>query len=455
MQMRSYLNSLEWLRSGLFWRTFFMLAILVLASMTVWFISFRTLERYPRAQQLTAQITSIATITRAALTHAAPERRKELLLDLANNEGVRIYLLNEGDKTESPDLSSFFSELNNLMKIQMGKDTRFAKSVNGVDGFWVSFDIEGDQYWLRFDEDRLEPPITLPIISWAASTLVITLIGAAVISKLINDPLSRLSNAARLLAQGKEPQPLPELGPKEIRETNASFNSMVEDLARIETDRTVILAGISHDLRTPLARMQLEVEMAVVDEQARLGMQSDLTQMDAIISQFLDYAKPIDTLRFEYIDVSELLEQVIQEYSRVNYLHIHSAITPGQIISGNMTELRRLFSNLIENACRYGKNPDQLNTVIEIQCSLKNKGKKQGVLISFRDHGEGAHSDDLTKLLKPFTRADASRSQANGSGLGLAIVDRIVRRHRGRMRIYNHDYKGFVAVMIFPEIKFK
>ena len=455
MQMRSYLNSFEWLRSGLFWRTFFMLAILVMSSMAIWFVSFRTVERYPRAQQLTAQITSIVTITRAALTHAAPERRKELLLDLANNESVRIYLLNDGDRTAPPAPSAFFSELNNLMKIHLGKDTRFAKSVNGVEGFWVSFDIEGDKYWLRLDEDRIEPPITLPFLSWTSTTLIITLLGAAVISKLINVPLSRLSSAARLLAQGKQPPALPELGPKEIRETNASFNSMVEDLARIETDRTVILAGISHDLRTPLARMQLEVEMATLDEQARIGMQSDLTQMDAIINQFLDYAKPIDNLRFEEINISELLEQVIQEYSRINYLHIRSAITPGQIISGNSTELRRIFSNLIENACRYGKNPDQLNTVIEIQCSLKNKGKKQGILVSFRDHGEGAASDNLARLLKPFTRADASRSQANGSGLGLAIVDRIVRRHRGRMRIYNHEQKGFVVVMIFPEIKFK
>ncbi len=357
---------------------FFMLAALVMASMTVWFLSFRTLERYPRAQQVTAQITSIVTITRAALTHSAPERRKELLLDLANNEGIRIYTLNEGDKTEPPEPNAFFSELSHLMKIQMGKETRFARSVNDIEGFWVSFDIEGDQYWLRLEEDRVDPPFTLPIISWASATLIFTLLGAAVISKLINDPLSRLSNAARLLAQGKQPQPLPEIGPKEIRETNASFNNMIEDLARIETDRTIILAGISHDLRTPLARMQLEVEMAVLDDQARVGMQSDLTQMDAIISQFLDYAKPIDSLRFDLIDISALLEQVIQEYSRVNYLHIHSAITPGQIISGNITELRRMFSNLIENACRYGKNPDKLNTVIEIQCSLKNKGKNKG-----------------------------------------------------------------------------
>ncbi|MBC3868761.1 ATP-binding protein [Undibacterium oligocarboniphilum] len=453
--MRSYLNSLEWLRSGLFWRTFFLLAMLVMSSMTIWFISFRTLERTPRAEQLTSQIVSIANITRAALTHAAPEKRKELLLEFAHNQGIRIYTLKDSDVVEALDSSAFLAEFSDLLKSRLGKETRFARNVNGIEAFWISIDIEGDAYWLQLDEDKLDPPSTLPVISWITSTLLITLLGAAAISKFINEPLSRLSNAARLLAQGKEPPALPERGPKEIRETNASFNQMVEDLARIDTDRTIILAGISHDLRTPLARMQLEVELANLDESAREGMQSDLSQMDAIINQFLDYAKPIESLRFDPINVSELLQQVIHEYARVNYLHIRTSIAPEQYVAGNATELRRLFSNLIENACRYGKNPDKLNTVVEIQCSHKNRGKKQGVLISFRDYGDGAPSDDLNRLLKPFTRADASRSQANGSGLGLAIVDRIIRRHRGRLRIYNHERKGFVAVMIFPEMKTK
>jgi two-component system osmolarity sensor histidine kinase EnvZ len=214
--MRSYLNSLEWLRSGLFWRTFFLLAILVMASMMIWFVSFKTLERTPRAQQLTAQITSIVTITRAALTHSAPEKRKELLLDLAHSEGIRIYLRNDADTLDKLEPTVFLTEFSEMMKAQLGKETRFARSVNGNSGFWISLEIEGDHYWLRLDEDRLEPPTTLPVLSWITATLLITLLGAAVISKFINDPLSRLSNAARLLAQGKQAPALPERGEKKF-----------------------------------------------------------------------------------------------------------------------------------------------------------------------------------------------------------------------------------------------
>jgi len=116
----------------------------------------------------------------------------------------------------------------------------------------------------------------MQLLGWATITMSLTLVAAVFISRLINQPLSSLSACAKLLAKGRQPKPLPETGLKEICETNASFNQMMQDLARIDSDRAIILAGISHDLRTPLTRMQLEVEMAAdLSEEARQGMQSD------------------------------------------------------------------------------------------------------------------------------------------------------------------------------------
>ncbi len=446
--MRSYVNSLDWLNSGLFWRTFFFLAVLVMTSMAVWFGSFKIIERTPRAQQLAAQIISIVTITRSALTHSAPDKRRELLFDLASNEGIRIYLLEESDKVEKADSSPAIIELQTAVRNTLGKKTRFASSVNEVPGFWVSFDIEDDKYWLRLDQERIDPASGMQFLGWAAITLFLTLVFAVFVSKLINDPLSRLSNAARMIAKGKHPKPLPEIGPSEIRETNASFNQMVDDLARLESDRAVILAGISHDLRTPLARMQLEIEMASLTSDTRQGMQSDIAQMDGIIGQFLDYAKPLDSLAFETINISELLQKIIEEASRLPDMLIRSAIEKNLFVLGNEIELTRLFNNLIENGRRYGRSPDSQKVRMDIQCSQKNRGGKQGILISFRDHGAGAPLDEMTRILRPFTRGDESRSQANGSGLGLAIVDRIIKRHGGRIRLSNHANGGFLIVIV-------
>lgn len=447
--MRNYVNSLDWLQSGLFWRTFFFLALLVMTSMAAWLGSFKVVERTPRVQQLTAQIVSVVTITRAALTHSAPDKRRELLIELASNEGIRVYLLEDTDRVVEQDATETFVELANMIRTKLGGDTRFAREVNDVTGFWVSFDIEEDQYWLRLDEDRVVSASNLQFLGWAIITLVITLLGAVFISKLINEPLSQLSLAARSLAKGRKPKTLPEVGPKEIRETNASFNKMMEDLARIESDRAVILAGISHDLRTPLARMQLEVEMAELADDARLGMQADLGQMDGIIGQFLDYAKPLETVMFETINLSELLNQVVEESSRLPDVVMRSSIGKNIQLPGNKVELRRVFNNLIENGRRYGRTPGTDHVRIDIKCGYKNREKQQGILFTYRDHGLGVPDADMKRLLRPFTRGDISRSQANGSGLGLAIVDRIVKRHGGLIRISNHANGGFMIAIAF------
>jgi two-component system osmolarity sensor histidine kinase EnvZ len=447
--MHTYVNSLDWLKSGLFWRTFFFLAVLVMASMIAWFASFKIVERTPRAQQLAAQIISVVTITRAALTHSAPDKRRELLFDLASNDGIRVYLLEDSDKVELPETTASSIELHEVIQNTLGKETLIASKVNDVAGFWVSFDIDDDQYWLRLDQERVTPSSGLQFIGWAAFSLFLTLIGAVFISKLINDPLSRLSSAALLIAKGKRPSPLPEKGPNEIRETNASFNQMMDDLTRIDSDRAVILAGISHDLRTPLTRMQLEVEMANLTAEARQGMQFDLSQMDGIIGQFLDYAKPLESVPFDIINISALLENMVEEASRLPEMIIRSSIVKDLEMLGNTVELFRLFNNLFENAKRYGKSPGSNGVNMDIQCSYKNKEKKQGILISIRDHGVGVPESDITRMLRPFTRVDISRSQANGSGLGLAIVDRIVKRHEGRIRISNHANGGFLVVIAF------
>ncbi|MDP3785631.1 MAG: histidine kinase dimerization/phospho-acceptor domain-containing protein, partial [Undibacterium sp.] len=314
MSLRHFLASFTWLSSALFWRTFLLLAILVSASMTAWFLSYKLVERKPRAEQLAGKIAAMVTITRAALTYSAADKRHELLLDLADSEGIRIYLREESDLILAPEPNAFFNELSHLLRAKLGADTQFARSVNEEVGFWVSFTIESDQYWLILERDKLYGELGLQILGWASISLFFALIIAIFISRFINDPLARLSVAARTLALGGHPAPLPESGPKEIRETNLSFNRMVADLAQVEADRAVILAGISHDLRTPITRMQLEVEMAGFDETARSGMQSDLVQMDAIIQQFLDYAKPLNTGNMVRFDLSTLLRQSLDDF---------------------------------------------------------------------------------------------------------------------------------------------
>lgn len=447
--MRQYLQRFGWFQNSLFWRTFLLLAVLVTASMLAWFVSIKLLERKPRAQQLANQIVSIVTITSAALTHSAEDKRRELLIDLASNEGIRIYLLEENDQIKKTDETPLLIEVRKLVQDKLGSQTQFAKSVNGEVGFWLSFQIDEDQFWLRLEADRLQTETNLQFFGWAFISLILALIAAVFISQRINAPLSNLSAAARQLARGKRPSALSESGPREIRETNTSFNQMVDDLARIETDRTVILAGISHDLRTPLTRLQLELEMANLEATTREAMQGDLQQMDSIIQQFLDYAKPLHESTFTSFSLSSLIDKLFTDLAKSSDVRIDLQIEPELYVTGIEIEFQRLFNNLIQNAMRYGRSPDDQVLHLQIECRRQASASHSGTLVKFRDFGTGIEDTQIPRLLRPFTRGEIARSQANGSGLGLAIVDRIVKRHGGKMHIHNHAQGGLEILLMF------
>lgn len=432
---------LTWLRSGLFWRTFFLLAFLIAASMAAWVASFRVVERTPRGEQIAAQVVSIVTITRAALLHSAPMLRRELLFDLASNQGIRVYPKEVEDEIRPLPDNALIRLVEENVRKRLGDSTQFAGSVNDIRGFWVSFTIDDDDYWLMLDRERIERASGIQWVGWAGVTLLLSLVGAVFISRLINQPLARLSAAARAIARGKSPARLPERGPAEIREANQSFNQMVDDLQQVESDRAVILAGISHDLRTPIARMHLEVEMAGLPDDARRGMQSDLAQMEAIIGQFLDYARPADPRSHARFDLSALMRRMADDAARTPNLRVTAHIADGLHAGGNPTEIERLVSNLIENARRYGATPNQDITELQISAAAVDGDN----LIEIADRGPGLPKEQMAYLLRPFTRMDSARSQANGAGLGLAIVDRVVQKHQGRMEMKNREGGGLAV----------
>jgi two-component system, OmpR family, osmolarity sensor histidine kinase EnvZ len=175
-------------------------------------------------------------------------------------------------------------------------------------------------------------------------------------------------------------------------------------------------------------------------------MQSDLNQMDAIIGQFLDYAKPTDSSTFTEVDLSALLIDSAQAAGRMPDLHIQTQIDEGVVVRGNSTDLKRVFNNLIENARRYGKAADAEVTTLEIVCRTNGNN----AIVKISDHGPGVPEADIVRLLRPFTRLDTARGQANGAGLGLAIVDRVVKRHDGKMRVRNRSTGGLVIEIGIP-----
>ncbi len=436
----------EWGPGGVFWRTFFLIAILIGASLGSWYQSFRVLERSPRAQQAAQLVVSIVNLTRSALINSDPDKRRALLLDLAQNEGIRIYSLEQDDQIEALPDEPFLGILERYVRAKLGDDTRLSLKVNGQAGLWVSFTIDDDGYWVAFDPTRLENIPKVQWLGWGAVALALSMVGAVVISRLINLPLRRLATAAVAIGQGARPEPLPEAGPREIRQANASFNAMVADLEQIEADRALLLAGISHDLRTPLTRLRLEIELNPLDAATRESMSADVEQMDVIIGQFLDYARPLNAIGgFGAIALGPLVEEIVAGMAPNPDLEVTVTCTPTEAIYGQRTELTRVVLNLLENARRYGRTEGAARAEVEIRVY-----EDKGIVLEVRDHGPGVAPEQLERLKRPFTRLDTARSQANGAGLGLAIIERIAQRHGARFELHSAPGQGLTARLVFP-----
>jgi two-component system, OmpR family, osmolarity sensor histidine kinase EnvZ len=433
---------------SLFWRTLLLVLLLIVASLAAWLQSFRVFERAPRADTIAQQVVSIAQLTRAALLYADPYVRSDLLAELARNEGIRIAPLEPSDRVVPVPDRPVLRLAEQSIIAKLGPGTRVASVVNDQPGLWVSLTIEDDQYWLFIERDPVARNIGTQWIGWAAVAIALSVLGAILITRVINLPLARLSAAARELGEGRMPTELPEIGPPEIRTVNASFNRMVTDLGKLEEDRAVLLAGISHDLRTPLTRLRLELEMSELPEESRGAMIGDLEQMDAIVRQFLDYARRAPQQPAERIDLSTLVEQaparVRADADEHTSLNLH--VAHGIAVHGYRTELDRALDNLLVNAMRYGRNP--ATGRLDLTLSLASDG--QDAVISVADRGPGVPAAQIDRLLRPFERGDSARSGSGGAGLGLPIVQRIARLHGGSLRLLANSPHGLRAELTLP-----
>lgn len=275
------------------------------------------------------------------------------------------------------------------------------------------------------------------ILAWL---LGIPLIAAAIILTLVrqlNRPLRRLQHAANNYSKtGKAPYLETNHGPQEIREVNQAFNHMIYTLEQTERDRQIMLAGISHDLRTPLTRIRLSAEMMSDDDFLKEGLIYDVDDMDAILSQFISYMRDGSDEELQDTNINSLLQELVIQFKPLDI-----RFTPQElpIITARSLSLKRLIGNLINNSKRYGAEPIELSALVE----------NEHIKICVADNGEGIPEDQIEDLMQPFVRGNAART-VQGSGLGLAIVKRIVDIHQGELSISNRPEGGLQAIVSLP-----
>lgn len=416
-----------------------------------WLIVFRHGDAEPRARELAQMTSSGVNLVRAALLTVPPEKRADFLADLTSQEGIRLLPAEPEDEIVPPVDTRFFTLLGIYLKQQLGPETQVALAVNGVHGFWVSFQLEPhdeDQFWMIYPKDRVRHAMPFHLLGWGVLALAMSLAVAGVIVNHITRPLRILAEAARQIGQQNALPPLPAHGPTEIQQVNQAFNRMSDNLREYENERAEVLAGISHDLRTPLSRLRLEVEMGCSNEATRQGMVADIEQMDSIIAQFLDYARSNDGEAPTPCDLPDLLNEIAEHASAIGrplQLTINTSTAPAKL-NLPAKALRRSLQNLLENAWKYGITA---KGVYRVELGLKETST--AYVLSIRDHGKGIPPESGEQLKRAFMRANNARTNATGTGLGLAIVDRFARQHGGTLTLENHQTGGLIASIELPK----
>ena len=419
-------------------RSFLLMVILIVLSFAASMAIFRHVEQEPRTRQTAQLVVSVVNLTRAAVLSAAPEWRSALLSELAESEGLLVRMAEPGDTLEAlPDRPPILREMAERVRASLGDNTRFAAQRNGVEALWVSFFIGGEEFWVALPRERVEHPVSEVLLIWGSIVLALALLGAYFIARQVAHPLKRLAQAAQQVGQGATPQPLPERGAKEIVAVSRAFNQMSADLAADERERALVLAGISHDLRTPLARVRLAAELSA-DESLREGLVADVEQMDAVIRQFLDYARLDESEATVLTDLQALVQETAQPFAAQAKLTLDLQPVPPLAVRPLL--LKRALANLLDNAVKYGGG--------EISVQLRQDGNR--VVIAVADRGAGIPAAQREAAKRPFVRLESARSDATGSGLGLAIVERAARLHGGELQLEDRAEGGLVARLVLP-----
>lgn len=398
-------------------------------------------EREPRAMAAALQAVTVVNFTRASLLAAHENRRIALLSELSGREGVRIYAADLLEEIEPLPNDEFILMIAKKIRQELGKETLVAVNHFGVPGLWVSFVIGQDDYWVVIPRIQVDRRFPWEWLGWGALVISLSLLGAYLIAARINRPLRLLVNAADRIRNGQQPHQLPEEGIDELREVSRTFNQMMESLAQLDAERTLLLAGVSHDLRTPLARLRLAVEMLPEHEGSlKQGMVQDISDMDGIIHQFLDFVRGVEGEPTQMIDLNSLLKSLFDRHTRAGRKLILN-LAPTHLIPLRQLAMQRLLNNLIDNAFAYSHGGEVIVTTTITANNIE---------LSVLDRGPGIPPSQMARLLRPFERLDTARGNTSGSGLGLAIANRIAKLHKGELKLINRPTGGLEARLTLP-----
>lgn len=298
--------------------------------------------------------------------------------------------------------------------------------------------LPGRDYWIATPVLSVRnPPGTATILPGLAAVLGITVIFALFAAWQLQRPVRDMAAAAEQLATHRVRTQVKERGPLELRQLTERFNRMSHDIVQTDRERNTMLAGIAHDLKTPLARLRLRAEM-LDDVQMSEGITRDAESMTRIVDQFLLFARGVE-MDGAASPVEARIPSLIAPFLDQGYA-IELDLQAGPGFRLRQTYLERIVNNLLDNAVTYGRAP----------LAIRTSRDASGWRLAIEDSGPGIPNEDINRIVRPFVRLDPARGGNAHCGLGLAIVDKLTQQLGGRVSFTNRPTGGLQVTLMFP-----
>ena len=305
-------------------------------------------------------------------------------------------------------------------------------------GAFITIQLNKDLLLVNVDKDRLYSESAFVFLLWMIFASIILFFSSYFFMSRQLKPLKRLAIIAETFGRGLNAPEIKSVGAYEIRQTSHAFNQMRTRIKRFLNQRTEMLAGVSHDLRTPLTRMKLQISF-LKDKKAKSELEIDINEMTAMLDSYVSFVKTESPETIEDININELIKECIKSIDKSNY---DINIFEKNLIktSGRPIQLKRAFQNIIDNSKRYG---DKIHIYIhlnDVDC-----------IVEINDNGMGIPKDKYEDVFKPFFTLDPSRNKLKGeSGLGLTITRDIIRSHGGEIKLDKSKLGGLKLTVILP-----
>lgn len=377
-----------------------------------------------RAAKRSAVIQKI--INAIYLVEATPEKNRKAAVDAMADPDIHVSF------TPKPLWPLVFKQAS-FWKINR------ALEGSNIDSFAISIQLDTKQ-WLNINATIYAHALSKQLLFMLVELVVFGSIMIALWSiNRFTKPLRKIKLSAERLGIDLQTKPLDIYGPTVVREVLLALNRMQQRILQLIRNRTLLLAAISHDLRTPIARARLRLQF-IPDSEHKSQLKVDLEEMEKMISETLAFAREDSKEEAKKgIDLVSILQSICNDAADMGHLVTMTNNTQRVAFSGRPIALKRAFTNVINNAIRYAGNAD---------VSIKKRGKV--ILIKVQDNGPGIKESDLDKVFEPFYRAEHSRSKdTGGTGLGLAVTRDIIRAHGGSIRLKNNKKRGLIVNIIF------